>query len=57
VDETGLQLNNNLGKIVAVKGLREVHHVTSAEKRKTISVIACCNAEGNFLSPNCIFKG
>ncbi|TGZ48328.1 hypothetical protein DBV15_08634 [Temnothorax longispinosus] len=57
VDETGLQLNNDFGKVIATKGSREVHHVTLAEKGETISVIACCNAEGNFLPPYCIFKG
>lgn len=57
MDETGLQLNNEPGKVVAKKGSKDVHLVTSAEKRETITVIACCNAEGNFLPPFCIFKG
>jgi hypothetical protein len=31
--------------------------LTSAEKGETISVIACCSAEGHFLLPVCTFKG
>ncbi|XP_018359931.1 PREDICTED: uncharacterized protein LOC108759131 isoform X2 [Trachymyrmex cornetzi] len=57
VDEIGLQLNNNVSKVVTTKGSQTVHHVTSAEEGETINVIACCNAEGNFLPPYCIFKG
>ncbi|CAK1598568.1 unnamed protein product [Parnassius mnemosyne] len=44
MDETGLQLNNRLGHVLAEKG-------------ETITVIACCNAEGTFLPPACIMKG
>lgn len=57
MDESGLQLNNKPGKVVAAKGTRDVHLVTAAEKGQTITVVACCNAEGNFLPPYCIFKG
>lgn len=32
VDETGLQLNNNPGKIIATKGSRTVYQITSSEK-------------------------
>ncbi|KAJ8879827.1 hypothetical protein PR048_020435 [Dryococelus australis] len=39
------------------KGSKDVHHITSAEKSEAISVIACCNAEDNFLPPYSIFKG
>jgi hypothetical protein len=31
--------------------------LTSADKGETISVIACCRAEGHFLPPVCILKG
>lgn len=57
VDETGLQLNNTPGKVIAEKGSKAVFQVTSAEKGETISLIVCCNAEGSFLPPRCIFKG
>lgn len=56
-DEIGVQLNNEPGKVVAVKGSKDVHVVTSAEKGETITVLACCSAEGQFLPPYCIFKG
>lgn len=57
MDETGLQLNNKPTKVVATKGARDVHKLTSNEKGETISLIACCNAEGNFLPPYVIFRG
>ena len=57
MDETGLQLNNVPGKVVALKGSKDVHVVTSQERGETITVVACCNAEGNFMPPYCIFKG
>lgn len=57
LDETGLQLNNNPGKVVTNKGAKMVNCITSAEKGETISVITCVNAEGYFLPPCCIFKG
>jgi hypothetical protein len=57
LDETGLQLNNKPGHVLAKKGSRDVHFLTSAEKGENISVIACCSAEGHFLPPVCTFKG
>ncbi|CAF4927438.1 unnamed protein product [Pieris macdunnoughi] len=29
---------------------------TSTEKGETITVVGCCNAEGNFIPPACIMK-
>ncbi|XP_050293801.1 tigger transposable element-derived protein 2-like [Anthonomus grandis grandis] len=57
LDETGLQLNNNPGKVVVSKGAKIVNCITSAEKGETISVLTCVNAEGTFFPPCCIFKG
>jgi len=57
LDETGLQLNNNPGKVVVTKGAKTVNCITSAEKGETISVITCVNAEGSFFPPCCVFKG
>ncbi|KAJ4436168.1 hypothetical protein ANN_18798, partial [Periplaneta americana] len=57
MDKTGLQLNNKPGYVVAKKGSKDVHLLTSAEKGETISVLACSSAEGYFLPPFCIFKG
>ncbi|CAH1959101.1 unnamed protein product [Acanthoscelides obtectus] len=46
VDETGLQMNNKPGFVIAQRGSKNVSAVTSAEKGETISVITSCNAEG-----------
>jgi hypothetical protein len=45
LDETGLQLNNKPGHVLAKKGSTDVHFLTSSEKGEPISVIACCSAE------------
>lgn len=57
IDETGVQLSNKPGKVIATKGAKSVHSVTSREKGETMSIIACCNAAGNFLPPVVIIKG
>nr|XP_023020198.1 uncharacterized protein LOC111508813 [Leptinotarsa decemlineata] len=57
MDETGLQLNNKPGKVVALKGSKNVTSVTSGEKGETISVLTCVNKEGTFLPPFCIMIG
>lgn len=57
MDESGLQLNSRPGHVLAKKGSKAVSTVTSTEKGETITIIACCNAEGNFLPPACIMKG
>ena len=57
MDETGLQLNNVPGKVIARKGSKNVTAITSGEKGETITVVACCNAEGTFIPPISIFKG
>lgn len=56
-DESGLQLNNDPGKVVAVKGSKDVHNIISAERGENITIIGCISAEGNYLPPYCIFKG
>lgn len=57
MDETGLQLNNNPGQVIAKRGSKNVTAVTSSEKGETVTLIGCCNAEGFFIPPACIFKG
>ncbi|KAL0850501.1 hypothetical protein ABMA28_012293 [Loxostege sticticalis] len=57
MDESGVQLNNKPGKVVAKKGARVVKAVTSGEKGETITVVASCNAIGNFIPPVLILKG
>ena len=57
MDETGLQLNNKPGFVIAQKGSKNVAAITSSEKGETITITSCCNAEGIFIPPVCIFKG
>ncbi|GFT80325.1 hypothetical protein TNCV_1189841 [Trichonephila clavipes] len=45
LEECGLEMNNEPGKIIAKKGLRNIHHVTSGEVGETITVVTCCNVE------------
>lgn len=42
-------MNNKTGKVIAWKGAKDVYSITGSEKGKNVSLIACCNAEGNFL--------
>lgn len=57
MDETGLQLNNRPGHVIVKKGSKNIASISSGEKGETITVIACCNAEGIFLPPTCVMKG
>lgn len=57
VDETGIQINNKPGKVIASKGAKDIYSLTSAEKGENVSLISCVNAEGYFLPPVLIFKG
>ena len=56
-DETGVQMNNVAGEVIARKGSKDVKVVTTSEKCEIITILACCNAEGHFLPPYCIMKG
>ena len=49
MDETGIQLNNKACNVNAEKDSKSVSSITSSEKGKTASLLACCNAEGVFL--------
>jgi hypothetical protein len=42
---------NNLTISYGRERQKDVHALTSGEKGETVSVIACSNAEGNFLPP------
>ncbi|RLU23500.1 hypothetical protein DMN91_003705 [Ooceraea biroi] len=55
-DESDIQMNNVLGE-VAAKGSKDVNVVTSSEIGEIITIVACCNAEGQFLPPYYIMKG
>ena len=56
-DETGLQLHLRPGKVLAAKGDKSVLQVTNSERGENVTVMACCNAAGNFIPPMVIFKG
>lgn len=57
MDESGLPLNNRPPKVIAEKGKREVVSLTSVERGENVTIVACCNASGNFIPPLVIFKG
>jgi len=56
-DETELQLRLRPGKVLAAKGDKSVLQVTNSERGQNVTVMACCNAAGNFIPPMIIFKG
>jgi len=58
VDETGItnvQSVSKSGKVISVKGEKQVGKITSAEKGKTFTVLCAVNAAGSFLPPMIIF--
>jgi len=55
MDETGIQLEHNPGKIVARKGTKYLQSNTS-DKRETITVIAAVSAGGKRQPPHFIIK-
>jgi hypothetical protein len=57
VDESGVQANNKPASVMTGKESESVHVLTSGEKGENVTVIACCNAEGQFLPPVLTFKG
>ena len=57
MDETGMQANNQPGSVVTEKGSKTVHVITSGEKGESVTILACCNAAGQFMPPILIFKG
>ncbi|XP_055704669.1 uncharacterized protein LOC129802685 isoform X1 [Phlebotomus papatasi] len=56
-DESGLQLINSTGEVVAKKGKKNVNQITTGERGETVTILACCSAEGRFLPPTMILKG
>lgn len=56
MDETGLQLNNRPGHVLAKKESKNIANISSGKKDETITV-ASCNAEGVFIPPTCVIKG
>lgn len=57
MDEAGIQIINKPSKVLAPKGSKDVHVLTSRERGENVTVIGCCSAEGTFLPPVLILKG
>ncbi|XP_031329206.1 uncharacterized protein LOC116160204 [Photinus pyralis] len=57
MNESGIQINNKPDRVIAHKGSRAFHVLTSKERGENVSIIACANAEGTFLPPVLILKG
>lgn len=55
VDETGISIVHKPGKVVTELGRRNVWSVTSAEKGKTHTVLACVSASGFAIPPFMIY--
>ncbi|KAJ8936097.1 hypothetical protein NQ318_004944 [Aromia moschata] len=56
MDEAGIQIINKPAKVLAPKGAKDVHVLTSRVPGENVTVIGCCNAEGMFLPPALNFK-
>jgi hypothetical protein len=57
VDESDIQLINKPGKVLAKKGVKHMHVLTPRKRGEKATVMACCNAEGQFIPPVLILKG
>lgn len=52
VDETGIcTVQHKMSKVVTFKGKKEVAALTSAERRKLVTVVVCMNAVGTYIPP------
>ncbi|KAG5874204.1 hypothetical protein JTB14_010621 [Gonioctena quinquepunctata] len=51
-----VSLTNLTGKVIATKGARVVHSLSSSGKEELMSVIGCCNAVVTFIPPVVIIK-
>jgi len=45
------------GKVVACQGDKSVLQLTNSERGEMVTILACCNATGNYIPPFVIFKG
>ncbi|CAH1112635.1 unnamed protein product [Psylliodes chrysocephalus] len=55
VDETALTTVQETGKVVAMKGQRQVGQITSSERRTLVTMCGAINADDNNISPLLIF--
>ncbi|KAJ8897490.1 hypothetical protein PR048_002837 [Dryococelus australis] len=56
IDERGFQLNTRPNTVVASKGRRVAHVISQKEKGEIITLVACFNVAGNYLSPCIVIK-
>ena len=55
VDETGISVVHKPGKVVGKLGRRNVYSITSAERGKTHTILACVSAAWNVLPPMMVY--
>ncbi|XP_046677400.1 MFS-type transporter clz9-like [Homalodisca vitripennis] len=56
VDETGVtSVQPKSMRVVSLKGKREVYKLSSAERGRLITIVACMSASGNFVPPMLVF--
>jgi len=55
VDETGFTVCQKSQKIVARKGKKNVGILSSAERGKTVTVVCCVSASGNYIPPMFVY--
>ena len=56
IDETGITTVQNPGRIIAIKGTKQVGRVVSAERGNTTTVVCAMNASGIYVPPAFLFK-
>lgn len=56
MDETGLTVVHQPGKVLAQRGQKQVGKLTSGEKGQTVTVICAVSAAGSYVPPMLIFK-
>jgi hypothetical protein len=56
IDESGIKANKKTGAVITEKGSKNFHALTLGGKNENITVIACCNAAGQFLTLLLLFK-
>ena len=55
VDESGYTICHKPGKVLAQKGKKGIGAITSAERGKNVTVVACVSATGSYVPPMMIF--
>lgn len=55
IDETGMSTVHNPNNVIAIKGMKQVGHMTSGERGINVTMIAGINAIGNSIPPAFVF--